>query len=173
MQPKIFRWYNCRWWWSIPSTFPPGAIKELEVIREVIYQRYQTLREKCPNTELFLVRIFLYLDWIQRFTGWISVFSPNTGKYGPEKTPNLDTFHTVLWNQLIALRDYWRNYINKHKLISWESNSWVFTMVFKDAVHWNISRKYRFKFYPRFAKFHVKVLWEKIKDCSILCTNIF
>ena len=24
-----------------------------------------TLREKCPNTELFLVRIFLYSDWIQ------------------------------------------------------------------------------------------------------------
>ena len=26
----------------------------------------------------------------------ISVFSPNTGKYGPEKTPYLDTFHAVL-----------------------------------------------------------------------------
>ena len=26
------------------------------------------LREKCPNTELFLVRIFLYSNWIRRFT---------------------------------------------------------------------------------------------------------
>ena len=26
------------------------------------------LREKCPNTELFLVRIFLYLDWTRRDT---------------------------------------------------------------------------------------------------------
>ena len=26
------------------------------------------LREKCPNREFFLVRIFLYLDWIPRFT---------------------------------------------------------------------------------------------------------
>ena len=25
----------------------------------------------------------------------LSVFSPNMGKYGPEKTPYLDTFHTV------------------------------------------------------------------------------
>ena len=25
----------------------------------------------------------------------ISVFSPNTGKYGPEKTPYLDTLHAV------------------------------------------------------------------------------
>ena len=24
-----------------------------------------TLREKCPNTEFFLVRTFLYSDWIQ------------------------------------------------------------------------------------------------------------
>ena len=26
---------------------------------------------------------------------YLSVFSPNAGKYGPEKTPYLDTFHTV------------------------------------------------------------------------------
>ena len=26
----------------------------------------------------------------------LSVFSPNTGKYGPEKTPYLDSFHAVL-----------------------------------------------------------------------------
>ena len=26
------------------------------------------LREKCPNMELFLVRIFLYSDWRRRFT---------------------------------------------------------------------------------------------------------
>ena len=35
-----------------------------------------SLREKCPNAEF--------------------LFSPNTGKYGPEKTPYLDTFHAVL-----------------------------------------------------------------------------
>ena len=44
----------------------------------------QPLREKYPNTK-FLLKFFTYL----------SVFSPNAGKYGPEKTPYLDTFHTV------------------------------------------------------------------------------
>ena len=34
------------------------------------------LREKCPNTELFLVRIFLYSDWILR----ISLFQSECGK---------------------------------------------------------------------------------------------
>ena len=31
------------------------------------YFHTQTLREKCPNTEFFLVRTFLYSDWIRRF----------------------------------------------------------------------------------------------------------
>ena len=26
---------------------------------------------------------------------YLSVFSPSAGKYGPEKTPHLDTFHAV------------------------------------------------------------------------------
>ena len=37
------------------------------------------LREKCPNMELLLVRIF----------------SLDTGKYGPEVIPYWDTFHAV------------------------------------------------------------------------------
>ena len=42
--------------------------------------------------EFFLVRIFLYSDSIRRFT----LFSPNIGKYGPEKTPYLDVFPAVI-----------------------------------------------------------------------------
>ena len=40
------------------------------------------MHEKCPNTELFRVRIF-------------TEFSPDTGKCGPERTPYLDNFHAV------------------------------------------------------------------------------
>ena len=47
--------------------------------------RSESLREKCPNTELLLVRIFLYFP----------VFSPNTGKYGPEKSRYLYNFYAV------------------------------------------------------------------------------
>ena len=55
-----------------------------------------SLREKCLNTEFFLVYIFPNLDWIRRDTSYLSVFSPNAGKYRPEKNPYLDTFHAVL-----------------------------------------------------------------------------
>ena len=34
-------------------------------------------------------------DWIRRDTPYFSVFNPSAGKYGPEKTPYLDTFHAV------------------------------------------------------------------------------
>ena len=45
---------------------------------------YLTLREKYP-------------DKYGVFSGlYFPVFNPNTGKYGPEKTPHLDTFHTLL-----------------------------------------------------------------------------
>ena len=55
----------------------------------------EALREKCPSTEFFLVCIFPHSDWIRRDTPYLSVFGPNAGKYGPEKTPYLDTFHAV------------------------------------------------------------------------------
>ena len=63
------------------------------------YDLGHTLREKCPNADLFLVRIFLYSKWIRK----ISVFSPNTGKYGPEITPYLDTFHAVMVSWFIRM----------------------------------------------------------------------
>ena len=53
------------------------------------------LRENCPDTEFLLVCIFLHSDWIRRDTPYLSLFSPNAGKYGPEKNPYLDTFHAV------------------------------------------------------------------------------
>ena len=43
------------------------------------------LREKCPNAEFFLVSIFPYL----------SVFSPNALKYGPEKKSIIGHFSPV------------------------------------------------------------------------------
>ena len=39
-----------------------------ECCNDAILLRYWTLRKKCPSTEFFLVRIFLYLDWIRENT---------------------------------------------------------------------------------------------------------
>ena len=44
-----------------------------------------------------MVRISPHLDWIRRDTQYLSIFSPNAGKYGPELriSPYLDTFHAA------------------------------------------------------------------------------
>ena len=49
-----------------------------------------SLREKCPNTEFFSGP---YFPAYTRDTEYLSVFSSDKGKYGPEKT-----LHTVYEN---------------------------------------------------------------------------
>ena len=74
-------------WWCI-SFESIREVKEIskEKIEKWKYvqseQEAEALREKCSNTKFFSGPYF-------------PVFSPNTGKYGPEKTPYLDAFHAV------------------------------------------------------------------------------
>ena len=42
--------------------------RERESCQNCFMQLFLSLREKCPNTEFFMVRIFLYSDWIQENT---------------------------------------------------------------------------------------------------------
>ena len=87
---------------------------------------HHTMREKCPNTELFLVRVFLYSDWIRRDTEYLPVFSPNTGKHGPKITPYLDTFHTVTnlkydlrYLCVTRMTQAWNVYVNNFRVLKW------------------------------------------------------
>ena len=51
--------------------------------------------------------------FLLRDTKYLSVFSPNAGKYGPEKTPYLDIFHAVNPNAFILLRLYYYKQLNQ------------------------------------------------------------
>ena len=55
--PQVFLRHILR---TVPKDFPSFS--------KFFQLTWTTLREKCPNTELFLVRIFLHSDWIRRFT---------------------------------------------------------------------------------------------------------
>ena len=50
---------------------------------------------KMSKYGVFLIPIFPHSYWTWRDTPYLSVFSPNAGKYGLEKAPYLDTFHVV------------------------------------------------------------------------------
>ena len=57
--------------------------------------RHETLHEKC-----------LYGFFSRPY---FPLFSPNTGKYGPEKTPYLDTFHAkegIYWRDSQVVLGY-------------------------------------------------------------------
>ena len=56
---------------------------------------YILLREKCPNMEFFLVRIFPYSDRIRRDTPYLY---SKCGKVRTRKTPYLNTFNAVMKN---------------------------------------------------------------------------
>ena len=76
---KLYRltikWTNFSYTLRVPST---GCFKS-------------TLREKCPNTELFLAHIFLYSEWILE-TRSISPYSVIQSKYRKIRTRNNSVF---------------------------------------------------------------------------------
>ena len=87
-----------------------GSIIYFEVVA-ISNEKIQLLN--CPRCvksvqirSFFLFRIFPHSGWIRRYTLYLSVFSPNAGKYGPEKTPYLSTFHAVL-SFINAGANYW------------------------------------------------------------------
>ena len=62
--------------------YTAGKVSKYEVISSPYFPVFGL------NTEIFSV---------------VSVFGPNTGKYGPEITPYLDTFYTVSKNIVLQL----------------------------------------------------------------------
>ena len=54
---------------------------------------------KSVQTRSFLWSLFscIRTEYVENTK---KIFSPNTGKYGPEKTPYLDTFHAVTMKDL-------------------------------------------------------------------------
>ena len=74
-----------------------------------------------PIFNVFLIRVFLHLDWIRRDTLYLSVFSSNAEKYGPEKL------------QILTLFTQW-------KLVSKEPNGQLLIKYF--PVDWDSASQY-------------------------------
>ena len=70
----------------------------VETIRNILYWigNYDHCVESAQIRSFFWSVFFPHSDWIQRDTEYLSVFSLNAGKYGPEKTPYLDTSRRVM-----------------------------------------------------------------------------
>ena len=100
-------WYCCHVWICAPNCY-------LDLINNINYYVVCcsctcSLRQKCPNAELFLVRIFLYSDWIRRFT-------PNSVRIRKIRTRNNSVFGHFS-------RSGWRQYFDIYYLFPhWQRN---------------------------------------------------
>ena len=50
----------------------------------------------CKNSGTWSVSVYIMAFYFRRPKDNKQLFSPNAEKYGPEKTPHLDTFHVVM-----------------------------------------------------------------------------
>ena len=75
-------WIDNHLQWT--RTVETQNVLRCESINQIKKKSLITLSEKFPYSEFILVRIFPHSDWIRRETEYLSVFSPNVGKYGPE-----------------------------------------------------------------------------------------
>ena len=57
---------------------------------------------KVSVSGVSLVRIFPHSYWIRRYTEYLSLFSPNAGKYGPEKLRVRTLFTQWKWNEKVV-----------------------------------------------------------------------
>ena len=149
--------------WKIPVIWPHLHCVESVQIWSIFCTAFSLIRTEYGD----LLRSFSYSDWIRKFT---------PRKYGPEKTPYLDIFHTVLvLTQLTLLnRLPWRwvkfgfmgFFRNKKKDFLTSSND--------VKIFWT-SRKWKsFTLWPRtIILSFVQIEWgvlhlPPLKECSLL-----
>ena len=101
----------------------------------------------------FWSETFLYSDWIRRF-------SPNTGKYGPEITPYLDTFDAVdvISSLFLSLNAFilpaTRKKINE-----------IYTLFVKNTLLFIYSGKK--KFHDKFLGTYFVCMWQILTFCKL------
>ena len=100
---------------------------------------------KSVQIQFFLDCTFPHSDWVLGDTPYLSVFIPNAGKYGQEKTPYLDTSHAILF-RFSNVSDYkvslvliccwikWKKWKESYNLLLWKKSfkaimKWVLLII--------------------------------------------
>ena len=71
--------------------------EDYSCVQFVFFEQFFVLQVGLPLLHFLLHYTAQKVSKYEVFSGpYFPVFSPNTEKYGPEKTPYMDTFHAVL-----------------------------------------------------------------------------
>ena len=105
-------------------------LKAITIFAKKLSQRF----DRVPNTTgwkvsvfgLFLVLIFQHSDWIQKDAPCLSAFSPNKGKYGPEKLRIRTLFTQCTLLTLFGLFCFWLCHSDYDPLqMTWSAESYI------------------------------------------------
>ena len=100
---RVLNWFWLTCYAMLPKNIHYG-IFYYSSLQLAAYTAYNIHCVKSVRIRSFFWSVlFPHLDWIRKDTSYLSVFSPNAGKYGPEKTPYLDTFHAVILQKIANL----------------------------------------------------------------------
>ena len=134
-------WHNT--WPEVGNIFASDYVWNCYVIG--ITEQYW-LREMCPNTELFLVRIFLYSDWIWRFTRIQSEYRKIQTRTNAVFGHISRSDYTVEWDELGHLGELGRNLLFSgfcHFItVGWLSLTWLLQFWLEEGYSSLKTRKY-------------------------------
>ena len=139
------------------------------------------MREKCPNAEFFLVHIFLYSDWIQRFTSCHNELG-RISKLILDKINKKISQKSELnqWKNTDIVLDWFKQIRNKHfyKFARFDIKEFCLSIkecLLKNAIHFAKQHTEIFKkdkaiiFHARKALlFNDQHVWIKRKECYLI-----
>ena len=121
---------------------------------------------------VFRAFIFLHTDWIRRGTTYLSVFSPNVGKWRPKK-PRIRTIFTQwtalnfavevlgesLWGFLFLVKLQAENWSLKSKVRAWSLNLASSKVFCQDSMYTGMTDSF-LKNYYKMSFFTSKIFWQ-------------
>ena len=95
-----------RWLWKFIRPSRVASRRPTKISTNIYLSFMKNHCVKSVQIRNFSGLYFSLSDWTRRDNPYLSVFSPNVGKYGQEKTPYLNTFHAVeyLWGSLFLIK---------------------------------------------------------------------
>ena len=123
-------------WWFISKSIDTNntGSKDVKKVNLIIAQRVYMFRD-------ILVRIFPHSDWIRRDTEYLSVFSPNVGKHGPEYLQKWTLFTLLICTMSAQNQNFTDIYVKIRNQLEIRTLDASATLFFKNILRKWVSSK--------------------------------
>ena len=123
-----------------------------------IYMLY-TLRKKCPNTELFLVRVFPYSDWIR---------NSDQSECGKIRTRNNSAFGHFSRSYIVSLFENWSAQLRSYEDLE-ESEIYIWYSYWAKVLRFHIESWPEWDSNPRPSGYRAHALTTELSGRTMSC----